>query len=152
MDKNTKAPNTSFRVLFIVLGFFFVTVGAIGIVLPLLPTTVFLLLAAACFAKSSPRFYHWLLNNRLFGAYIKNYLEKKGIPKKVKASTILLLWITIICSAIFVVHALWIRLILLSIAMGVSIHILSIRASNQEAVADTSYSHKDRQEIAECED
>ena len=101
--------------------------GIIGILVPLLPTTPFLLLAAACYARSSQRFYHWLLSNRWFGNYIRNYLEKKGIPLKVKVLTITLLWVTIGCSIAFAIQILVVRVILLSIAIGVSIHILSIR-------------------------
>ena len=65
-------------------GTFFVGLGIIGIFLPLLPTTPFLLLAAACYARSSKRFYNWLLNNKWFGNYIKNYRERKGIPLQIK--------------------------------------------------------------------
>ena len=54
--------------------------GSIGIVLPVLPTTPFLLLSAACFAKSSKRFYNWLMNNRILGTFIKNYKEGLGMP------------------------------------------------------------------------
>ncbi len=63
----------------IVAGTICVCLGVAGIFLPLLPTTPFLLLAAVCYAGSSPRFYHWLMNNRWFGRYIKNYREGKGL-------------------------------------------------------------------------
>jgi uncharacterized membrane protein YbaN (DUF454 family) len=119
------------RGILVVLGTCFVGLGILGIFLPLLPTTPFLLLAVACYARSSKRFYDWLLNNRLFGSYIRNYREGRGIPLKVKLLTIALLWGTIIFSAFFVVNALYIRIILLLIAVGVTIHILKTRTLKQ---------------------
>ncbi len=115
------------RVLLVIAGTFFVGLGIIGIFLPLLPTTPFLLLAAACYAGSSKRFYNWLLNNKWFGNYIKNYREGKGVQLKVKVLTISLLWITIGYSATFVVPVLIGKIVLFLIAIGVTTHILSIR-------------------------
>ena len=123
--------NRLIRGILIVAGTFFVVLGIIGIFLPLLPTTTFLLLAAACYAKSSKRLNNWLLNNKWFGNYIKNYREGKGVPLKVKVLSISFLWITIVFSAIFIVINLYIRIILIIIAIGVTIHILSIRTLEQ---------------------
>jgi len=105
--------------------------AVLGIFLPLLPTTPFLLLAAACYARSSRRFSNWLSSNRFFGKFIKNYQEGKGVPLKLKAFSILLLWITIGCSVAFAVQILAVRIILGFIATGVTIHILSIRTQRQ---------------------
>jgi len=117
--------------LWISLGTFFVVLATIGIFLPLLPTTPFLLLAAACYAKGSKRFYHWLLNNRWFGNYIKNYREKKAIPVKIKVLSIFFLWLTIGYSALFVVGIPLVRAILILIATGVTIHIIRVRTLKQ---------------------
>ena len=106
-------------------------VGTLGIFLPLLPTTPFLLLAAACYARGSKRFYNWLLGNRWFGNYIKDYRERKGIPFKIKILSISLLWVTIGYSAVFVVNAPLVRAILIGIAIGVTIHIIRIRTLRQ---------------------
>ncbi len=122
-----KKPRKSIKWILITSGTILVGLGVLGIFMPLLPTTPFLLLATLCFARSSKRFYNWLLNNRWFGKYIRNYLDKKGIPLKAKIFTISLLWITILFSAIVVVSILFIRIILILIAIGVTIHILSIR-------------------------
>ncbi|MEE8167965.1 MAG: YbaN family protein [Candidatus Hydrothermarchaeales archaeon] len=119
------------RVLLIVAGTFFVGIGVVGIFLPVLPTTPFLLLAAACYARSSERFYNWLLNNKWFGNYIKNYREGKGVPLNVKVLSISFLWITIGYSVVFVVHIFLLRIILSLIAIGVTIHILSTRTLKQ---------------------
>jgi len=126
-DNNAKAIQTWLRILLVIAGTFFVGLGIVGIFVPVLPTTPFLLLAAVCYARGSQRFYSWLLNNKWFGSYIKNYLERKGIPLRVKVVTITILWITIGVSVAFVVETLVLRLILVIIAIGVSIHILSVR-------------------------
>lgn len=129
-DKRQRASNLS-RWVLIIAGTIFLVLGIIGIFLPLLPTTPFLLLAAACYARSSKRFYNWLLNNKWFGNYIKNYREGKRIPLKIKILSISFLWIAIICSTIVVVNILSGRIVLILIAIGVTIHILSIRSLRQ---------------------
>ncbi len=123
--------NRLVRGLLILAGTFFLGLGIIGIILPILPTTPFLLLAAACYARSSKRYYNWLLNNKWFGKYIKNYREGNGIPLKVKILSISFLWITIIFSAFFIVTILIVRVILIVIAVVVTIHILTIRTLKQ---------------------
>ncbi|MCX5992477.1 MAG: YbaN family protein [Chloroflexi bacterium] len=115
------------RGILVVAGTLFLGLGILGVFLPLLPTTPFLLLAAACYLRSSQRFYNWLLGNRLLGSYIKNYLEGKGMPLRAKIFSISLLWITIGYSVIFVVEALPIRVVLALVAIGVTTHILHIR-------------------------
>lgn len=102
-------------------------IGVIGIFIPILPTTPFLLLAAACYLRSSPRFHRWLMNNRLFGVYIRNYTEGRGIPVKVKLFTIALLWATIGIS-IWLAANLVVTIILSVIAAAVTLHIVFIRA------------------------
>ncbi len=119
--------NKTFRYMLIIAGNIFLGFGIIGIFLPILPTTPFLLLAAACYARSSQRFYNWLMNNKWFGNYIKNYHEGRGIPLKFKIFTISLLWITIFTSIYVVINNFWIEIILIIIAIGVTIHILTIK-------------------------
>ncbi len=114
-------------------GFISLILGIIGIAIPILPTTPFLLLASAAFAKSSERFNRWLLNNRILGAYIRNYREGKGLPLKVKVFTISLLWITILISMFFLMDFLWLQILLLFIALAVSIHIILIKPKNIES-------------------
>ena len=108
--------------------------GIIGIVLPILPTTPFLLLAAACYARSSEKFYNWLLNNRILGSFIRNYREGKGMPKKIKIFTISLLWITILLTSFIFVRTVWIRYVLIIIAIAVTIHIILIRPKKKVKV------------------
>ena len=101
--------------------------GFLGIFLPVLPTTPFMLLAAYCYSRSSPRCYQWLLTNRWFGAYVRNYREGRGMPLREKALTIAALWLTIGATAIYALSAWWSRLPLLAIAGAVTIHLLRIK-------------------------
>ena len=126
-DQTDIISNRFFRYLLISAGTIFLGFGIIGIFLPILPTTPFLLLAAACYARSSKRFYDWLMNNKWFGTYIKNYREGRGVPLKFKIFTISLLWITILVSVFFVINNYWVKIILILIAIGVTIHILTIK-------------------------
>lgn len=119
--------NNFFRYLLIIAGTISLVFGIVGIVLPILPTTPFLLLAAACYARSSQRFYTWLMNNRWFGNYIKNYREGRGVPLKFKFFSISLLWVTILFSIYFVVDTFWVEIILFMVAVGVTIHIITIK-------------------------
>ncbi len=97
-----------------------------GIFLPILPTTPFILLSGFLFSKSSDKFHLWLVNNKFLGKYIKNYTEKKGFPLKEKIFTILLLWITISISAFYFVQLLWLKILLFIIAIAVTIHLIII--------------------------
>ena len=123
--------STLTRRIWTILGSLFLGLGILGAFLPLLPTTPFLLLSAACYARGSERFYNWLLNNRWFGNYISNYREGRGITWRLKAVIISLLWITIGCSAAFAVQSLAIRIILIVIAIGITAHILFIHTLRQ---------------------
>ena len=131
MGKTPKSVNNTIsrpkRILLITAGVFFFGLGIVGIFVPILPTTPFFLLAAALFAQSSRRFYNWLINNRFFGKYIRNYREGRGIPVKIKIFVITLLWITIGLSAVFALDILFVRIILLLVAVGVTLHIVSIK-------------------------
>lgn len=120
------------RRVLIILGTILTGIGIIGIFIPILPTTPFLLLAAACYIRSSQRFYNWLLSNRFFGVYIKDYLQGKGMPLKVKISVIVLLWITISISLGFVVETILLRVILVVILIGVTIHIMLITSTDNQ--------------------
>ena len=75
-----------------IVGVLSVALGVLGILLPLLPTTPFLLLAAGCFVRSSPKLYAWLLNHKWFGSYIRHYREHKAIPLRAKIVVLALLW------------------------------------------------------------
>ncbi len=115
------------RFLLLVAGSFFLVLGAIGIVLPILPTTPFLLLSAACYLRSSERMHNWLLHNRWFGEYIRNYQDGKGIPLKTKVLAMTVLWVAILYSAFIVLDEILIaQIVLLAMALGVSIHLVRL--------------------------
>jgi uncharacterized membrane protein YbaN (DUF454 family) len=118
---------TAKRRLLIAAGTVCAGLGIIGIFVPILPTTPFLLLAAACYMRSSERSYRWLTNNRIFGAYVRNYIEGRGMPIKIKIFTILLLWLAIGLTVTFAVQDSVVRIILICIAVGVTVHIALIR-------------------------
>ena len=111
------------RMFFNIIGAVFLGIGFIGVVIPVLPTTPFLLLAAACFFRGSERLYLWLINNRIFGEFIRNYIAGKGIKAKQKFITAVFLWSLIILSVIFFIENLAIKGILIFIAIVVSVHI-----------------------------
>ncbi|GBL54644.1 hypothetical protein SAMN05216577_102333 [Pseudomonas citronellolis] len=111
------------RYLLLAVGWLSVALGVAGIFLPLLPTTPFLLLAAACFMRSSQRFYDWLVSHPRLGPWISDYLEGNGIPLKGKLYTVGLMWISIGFSCYLVPH-LWARVFMLSSAVLVSLYIL----------------------------
>jgi len=112
------------RTIFI-FGWFSFVMGVIGIFLPLLPTTPFILLAAACFARSSPRFYAWITSHPRFGPSIADYLAGKGLPLKAKLMATGLLW-TSVSFTLLVVSLIWAKLAMLLTALAVSIYIFRL--------------------------
>jgi uncharacterized membrane protein YbaN (DUF454 family) len=116
------------KYLLIVLGIISLGLGTLGIFLPLLPTTPFLLLSAFLFARSSEKLHSWLLNHKILGKYIRDFLRDRAIPLRIKIISISMLWATITGSIIFVANGkLWLQILLFSIAAGVTVHILSYK-------------------------
>ncbi len=111
----------------------FLVIGGVGIIIPLIPTTPFLLLAAVCYARSSERWYNWLLHNRWFGSYVRNWREGKGIPMRTKILSVMFLIMTIGYSAAFVVPFVIGKVALVLIAVCVSVHILSFPTLEPDA-------------------
>ncbi|MFC1873307.1 YbaN family protein [Chloroflexota bacterium] len=114
------------RILLLTAGVLFAAIGTIGIFIPVLPTTPFFLLAAACFVRSSQKAYNWLLNNRLFGEYLKNYIERRGMSLKMKVLTILLMWAAIIFSIYTVIDSVVISIIFIVLGVGVMTHLITL--------------------------
>ncbi len=102
------------RFLLIALGWLAFGLACLGAILPLLPTTPFLLLAAWCFARTSPKFHYWLLYRSWFGSYIRHWQEHKGLPKGAKAKAILMILLTFTFS-LWVINLWWVRAVLLII-------------------------------------
>lgn len=114
------------RKIFLLLGFISVALGIIGAILPLMPSTVFFIMAAYFFSKSSKKFHHKLLSNKYVGNHIKNFYEKKGMPLRAKIISIFSLFITITISLIIIERTPFLVVILLSVAFAVSFYIISL--------------------------
>lgn len=124
--------NRIIRFALIFIGSISVVFGVLGIFLPLLPTTPFLLLGAACYLKTSKKLYNWLINHKWLGRYIKSYYEGKGIPLLTKIWAVSLLWISIGYSAFFIIDKPMLRVILILIASSVTYHILTQNTLEKE--------------------
>ncbi|AMR67684.1 MULTISPECIES: YbaN family protein [Pseudomonadaceae] len=118
-----QSRHRSVRYTLLAIGWLSVLLGVIGIFVPVLPTTPFLLLAAACFVRSSRRFYLWLVNHKHLGPWIRDYLEGNGIPLKGKVYAIGLMWASIGLSC-YLVPMPWARAFMLTSAVLVTLYIL----------------------------
>ena len=121
--------------MFITLGSMSLGVGVLGIFLPLLPTTVFMLIAAACYARSSDRLYNWLLNHKVFGPYIKNWREHRAITRRTKIVILVVLWGTLAFSAFVAVKLLLVQILLLLVGIGVTLFILKVKTMSTDMVS-----------------
>jgi uncharacterized membrane protein YbaN (DUF454 family) len=115
--------NAAVRYTLFLLGWLSVLLGVLGIFLPVLPTTPFLLLATACFMRSSPRFYNWLIDHSYLGPWIHGYLDGNGIPWRAKVYAILLMWSSIALSC-YLLPFIWARILMLISAILVTQYIL----------------------------
>jgi len=111
-------PSTSFRVFLVILGTLCVIAGVIGIFLPILPTTPFMLLAAWCYARSSSRFYNWIMNNRVFGPIIREWRLYRSIPRRAKLSAMIIMPLTFGISIVFFVPIFWVQVALMCLCLG----------------------------------
>jgi len=124
------------KALLIVVGSISVGLGVLGIVLPVLPTTPFLLLAAICYSRSSERFYVWLLTNRLFGRYVRDWRENRGLTYATKLSVIIVLVVTMGVSIIFFIPILAVKILLAFIGCCITLYILSLPTKSREETTD----------------
>ncbi|HIT97559.1 MAG TPA: DUF454 family protein [Candidatus Merdimorpha stercoravium] len=113
--------------VYVLLGSLSLALGLLGIFLPLLPTTPFLLLTAALWIKGSPRLYQRLLAHKRLGPYIRQFREQRAIPLRAKIVSVSLVWITLGYSAGWLVGNLLLRILLVVLAIGITVHILSYR-------------------------
>jgi uncharacterized membrane protein YbaN (DUF454 family) len=132
LPKSPAASGGIARLLWNAAGTFFLSLGIVGIVIPLLPTTPFLLLAASCYLRGSARMHRWILTNNYFGEYLRDYQAGRGMPWKVKILTVSLLWAVIAFSAVFATSSTIIRIVLLVVAVGVTVHILTLKTKRNE--------------------
>lgn len=115
------------RYLLAGIGLISLALGIIGIFLPVLPTTPFLLLSAALFLRSSRSLYEWLMSYPKLGPYISNFMVHKSIPMKIKVLSVSMVWITLLYCAIAVAEHWTFRLFFVALAIGITVHILSYK-------------------------
>lgn len=113
------------KYVYMALGTLFLGLGALGIFLPLLPTTPFWLLTCWFYLRSSERLYQKAMHNKYFGSYMRAYMEDKSIPLRGKVVSLTVMWISMGCAAYFFIENPWLHLLLGLVAIGVTYHILS---------------------------
>ncbi|VAX11470.1 Inner membrane protein YbaN [hydrothermal vent metagenome] len=123
------------KFILISLGFVFVALGGVGLVLPVMPTTPFLLVAAACFARSSPRFHEWLLDVHVFGSLIRNWQETRSIPKKAKLLAIIVIIVVGGSSVIFFIETTLLKVFIIAILLLHVVFIASIKNTEEQGAS-----------------
>lgn len=126
---NNHVKSDILRWILICCGWLCITAGMVGIFLPLLPTVPFLLLAAACFARSSKRFHVWLVGHNRLGPLIRGYLDGGGIPLRAKIMAIGMIWVSLPASAFIFVQELWVRIMLILVAAAVTLYLIRLPGS-----------------------
>ena len=121
-----KTDSKVVRTVLISIGFISVGLAFVGIFVPLLPTVPFLLLAAACFARSSDRFYDWLLSHKIFGPTLTTYLQGKGMPVRAKLWAISTVWASVLLSIFFLISNSYIEVLLAVIGLSLSFYFLRL--------------------------
>lgn len=114
------------RIFLLILGGITLCLGAVGILIPVLPTTPFLLVSAWSWLRSSTRLYNWLVGHRVLGSYIRNYLIHKAVTRKARRLALLFLWFGLGAS-FWLVDSLHVRIVLVVVGLAVSIHLLTLR-------------------------
>lgn len=117
------------QIFFCTLGFLTLAIGSIGIAIPVLPTTPFILLSGICFSVGSPRLNEWLKGTRHFGCFLRNYQNGTGVPRRIKRHTLCFLWFGLTLSMVLV-HKIWLVPILVAVGVGVTIHIHCLKTGD----------------------
>jgi uncharacterized protein len=138
------------KALLVTLGIVSVALGLLGVFIPLLPTTPFLLLAAWSFLRSSARLHHWLINHRICGEYIYNYTEYRSVRRSTKWIAIMTLWLSMAVS-MYLVDKLHVTLILIVIGSLVTLHISSLKAFEDLPAPDQERARKRCMALREIE-
>lgn len=114
------------RYLLLGLGWLFLGLGVIGLFVPVLPTAPFVLIAAACFMRSSERLHAWLVSHPQLGCHIEDYLAGRGLRRRTKVLALTMLWVSVLASAILFVPLLMVDVLLIGVAAGVSAYLLRL--------------------------
>ena len=118
--------NNFVRWILICCGWCSILAGVIGVFLPIVPTVPFLLLSAACFARSSVRFHSWLLEHQYMGPLVRDYQDGSGIPLRAKKMAIGMIWVSFTTSAFLFETDVWIKIFLASVAAGITLYLLKL--------------------------
>jgi hypothetical protein len=121
------------RAFFLAAGTLFLALGLAGVFLPLLPTTPFVLLAAACYARGSRRFYDWLLANRTFGPIILEWRRHRSVPYRTKITAIALMSATLAVSIVFFVRPPWLKGLLALMGIGLAVWMYRLPSRDRPA-------------------
>lgn len=124
--------NKGLRLVLIAAGLCCTVLAVVGIFVPLLPTVPFLLLAAACFARSSKSFHRWLLEHPQLGPMVRDYLGGQGIPLRAKVTAITLVWVSISVSILFLLTVMWVKVLILAIGLCVSLYLWRLPLCDNE--------------------
>jgi uncharacterized membrane protein YbaN (DUF454 family) len=122
--------NPAKKALLVAAGSVCLALAVLGVFLPLLPTTPFLLLASACYVRSSERLHGWLMGNRMLGPYIRNFKERRGIPLRGRIVTVVLLWLPLLYS-VYRLDILWLEVLLVLMGLTWSVLILRMKAAGE---------------------
>ena len=133
------------RIVLLAIGWVSLGLGAIGLFVPVLPTTPFVLLSAACFLRSSHRLHRWLVGHPVFGVHIEEYLAGRGLTRKTKIVALSTLWGSVLLSTILFVPLLVADLIIYAIALGVTIYILRLPTCSTASCDVIEASHQDEE-------
>ena len=121
-----KLGNRVKKTLYNIAGTVALLLAIVGIFLPLLPTTPFVILASACYMRGSGRMHHWLINQRHLGPYLRNYHEGRGIPLRAKVVALAFMWTSLTVS-IWIVPFVWVKAVLALVGLGVTIYLIRMR-------------------------
>ena len=130
--KTNQSNNPTVRWLFLVLGWLFFALGIIGILLPVMPTAPFILLAAGCWARSSRRFHFWLINHKYFGKFVRDWENNHAVPLYAKyLASIMLTISTLMLFYRLPADILWIAWIVAAVGSGVIVYLVSVTRNNR---------------------
>ena len=125
--KTNQSNNPTVRWLFLVLGWLFFALGIIGILLPVMPTAPFILLAAGCWARSSRRFHFWLINHKYFGKFVRDWENNHAVPLYAKyLASIMLTISTLMLFYRLPADILWIAWIVAVVGSGVMVYLFRL--------------------------
>jgi uncharacterized membrane protein YbaN (DUF454 family) len=123
---DSRVSRNMMRGIYIVVGTIALVIGAIGLFLPIIPTTPLVILAAACYYRGSDRLHNWILSSRWFGETVKNYQEGRGLNRDTKVRAISMMWAMILISAGFFVSNLFVRVAIICVAIGVTVYLVRL--------------------------